>query len=75
MGVVIRPATSLDRIVAIKFLPRIWIDSKTAQTRFLQEARRFRLESSQHPIVYDGDYEGQSFMALEYLPAARCSQS
>jgi tetratricopeptide (TPR) repeat protein/tRNA A-37 threonylcarbamoyl transferase component Bud32 len=60
----------LNRIVAIKFLAAHLIDSKTAQTRFLQEARA--ISALNHPniaIVYEaGDYQGQSFLAFEYLP-------
>jgi eukaryotic-like serine/threonine-protein kinase len=71
MGVVYKARdVKLDRIVAIKFLAAHLIDSKTAQTRFLQEARA--ISALNHPniaIVYEaGDYQGQSFLALEYLP-------
>jgi serine/threonine protein kinase/tetratricopeptide (TPR) repeat protein len=71
MGVVYKARDiKLDRIVAIKFLAAHLIDSKTAQTRFLQEARA--ISALNHPniaIVYEaGDYQGQSFLALEYLP-------
>jgi len=71
MGVVYKARdVKLDRIVAIKFLAAHLIDSKTAQTRFLQEART--ISALNHPniaIVYEaGDYQGQSFLALEYLP-------
>jgi serine/threonine protein kinase/Tfp pilus assembly protein PilF len=71
MGVVYKARdVKLDRIVAIKFLAAHLIDSKTAQTRFLQEARA--ISALNHPniaIVYEaGDYEGQAFLALEYLP-------
>jgi serine/threonine-protein kinase len=71
MGVVYKARdVKLDRIVAIKFLAAHLIDSKTAQTRFLHEARA--ISALNHPniaIVYEaGDYQGQSFLALEYLP-------
>jgi len=71
MGVVYKARdVKLDRIVAIKFLAAHLLESKTAQTRFLQEARA--ISALNHPniaIVYEaGDYQGQSFLALEYLP-------
>jgi len=71
MGVVYKGRDiKLDRIVAIKFLAAHLIDSKTAQIRFLQEARA--ISALNHPniaIVYEaGDHQGQSFLVLEYLP-------
>ena len=69
MGVVYRAHdVKLDRTVALKFLPQHVIPDRTAQDRFMQEARA--ASSLSHPnitTIYEiDDFEGQMFIAMEY---------
>ena len=69
MGVVYRAHdVKLDRTVALKFLPQHVIPDRTAQDRFMQEARA--ASSLSHPnitTIYEIDeFEGQMFIAMEY---------
>ena len=61
--------TRLDRIVAIKILPRALASSRDANARLQQEARA--VASLQHPNIctlHDvGNAEGVTFLVLEYL--------
>jgi len=71
MGVVYKARDlKLERCVALKFLASHLTPSRTAQTRFLQEARA--ISSLNHPniaTIYDVERIGdQMFLVLEYLP-------
>ena len=61
--------TSLDRKVALKFLPDFMQDNRTAQRRFLREAKS--AASLDHPFIckiYEtGEEEGKSFISMEYM--------
>jgi len=71
MGVVYKARDlKLERFVALKFLASHLIPSRTAHSRFLQEARA--ISSLNHPniaTIYDVEQaEDQMFLVLEYLP-------
>jgi serine/threonine protein kinase/Tfp pilus assembly protein PilF len=70
MGVVYRAQdTKLDRIVALKFLPKHLLCDNEAKTRFEHEAKA--ASSLNHPnitTIYEIDeFEGECFIAMEYV--------
>ena len=64
--------TSLDRKVALKFLPEKLQQDSTARKRFLREAKS--AAALDHPFIckiYEvGEAEENSFIAMEYIQAA-----
>ena len=62
--------TSLDRKVALKFLPEDMQQDETARLRFLREARS--AAAIDHPYICNiyeiGEIEGEAFIAMEYVP-------
>ena len=62
--------TSLDRKVALKFLPEQWRHDPTARKRFLREAKS--AAALDHPYickVYEtAEVDDTSFIAMEYVP-------
>ena len=61
--------TSLDRKVAVKFLPEYLKQDETARKRFVREARS--AAALDHPFICAihevGEAEGKSFIVMEYL--------
>ncbi len=61
--------STLDRKVALKFLPEPLEGNKTARQRFLREAKS--AASLDHPYIckiYEiGEIEGKAFIAMEYV--------
>jgi eukaryotic-like serine/threonine-protein kinase len=68
--------TSLDRKVALKFLPEATQRDTTAQRRFLAEAKA--AAAIDHPYVckiYEiGEVEGKAFIAMEYVEGETLKQ-
>ena len=64
--------TSLDRKVALKFLPEEMQQDSTARKRFLREAKS--AAALDHPFICHihevGEAEGKSFIAMEYIQGA-----
>ncbi len=70
MGIVYKAQdTKLDRLVALKFLPRHLTANESEKVRFLQEARA--ASALNHPNVCTiygiEEYEGQQFIEMEYI--------
>jgi eukaryotic-like serine/threonine-protein kinase len=70
MGVVYKAHdTSLDRAVALKFLPHYLTSDVTEKERFYHEARA--VSSLNHPNITTvheiAEYEGQLYLAMEYV--------
>ncbi|MDA2937499.1 serine/threonine protein kinase [Acidobacteria bacterium AH-259-A15] len=61
--------TTLDRKVALKFLPQEMQEDPTARKRFLREAKS--AAALDHPYICHihevGEAEGQAFIAMEYV--------
>lgn len=61
--------TTLDRPVALKFLPRHFSSNPEARTRFQREAKA--LAALNHPNIVSvhevGEFDGQPFIAMEYV--------
>ncbi len=61
--------TTLDRKVALKFLPEEMQQDSTAKKRFLREAKS--AAALDHPFICQihevGEVEGKSFISMEYV--------
>ncbi len=61
--------TTLDRKVALKFLPEEMQQDSTARKRFLREAKS--AAALDHPFICHihevGEVEGKSFISMEYV--------
>ncbi len=68
--------TKLDRVVALKILPRDLASQKERMARFVQEARA--ASSLDHPnlaTVYEiGDTDGTRFIAMQYVEGETLSE-
>ncbi len=70
MGIVYKAQdTTLDRIVALKFLPNYLTNDSNEKDRFNQEARAAASLTHQNiGVIYEiGEHEGQMFFAMEYV--------
>jgi TolB-like protein/Flp pilus assembly protein TadD/predicted Ser/Thr protein kinase len=77
MGVVYRAHDdTLDRDVALKFLPHYLTSDLTEKERFYHEARAAAALTHQNiAVVYEiGEYENQLFIAMEYVEGKRLKQ-
>ncbi len=68
--------TTLDRKVALKFLPEELQQDSTAKKRFLREAKS--AAALDHPYICHihevGEAEGKSFISMEYVQGETLSQ-
>ena len=62
---------SMNRNVALKFLPKAYLNDESYLQRFEQEVKIVaQLEHRNIVPVYDfGEYEGQPYIAMRYMPA------
>jgi eukaryotic-like serine/threonine-protein kinase len=70
MGVVYKAHdTTLDRVIALKFLPRYLTSDTAEKERFHHEARAAAsLTHANIAVVYEiGEYDGEPFIAMEYI--------
>ncbi|MGB1285454.1 MAG: protein kinase domain-containing protein [Aggregatilineales bacterium] len=61
---------SMNRVVAIKFLPRQHLQDDTYLQRFAREAKIVTNLEHRHivPIYEYGEYEGQPYIVMRYMP-------
>ena len=68
--------TTLDRKVALKFLPKELEEDSTARNRFLREAKS--AAALDHPYICHihevGEVEGKSFISMEYIQGETLSR-
>jgi tetratricopeptide (TPR) repeat protein len=77
MGIVYKARdTILQRVVALKVMPKVNIDNKEISEKFLLEARTAaKLNHPNIVTVYDaGDEEGDLFIAMEYIEGLNIKQ-
>ncbi len=77
MGVVYKAHdTTLDRTVALKFLPSYLTSDKTEKERFYHEAKAAAaLNHNNIAVVYEiGEHENQVFIAMEYVEGKTLKQ-